>query len=62
MSAEPLTKCPESLCSGLVEKLFGSGAGMIFKGGGFYETDYKKKTGTPDTNCNSCSSAGSCSE
>jgi predicted nucleic acid-binding Zn ribbon protein len=24
------------------------GAGLIFKGSGFYITDYKKKSGTPD--------------
>lgn len=42
MSAEPLTECPLENCNGKVEKLIGSGAGMIFKGSGFYETDYKK--------------------
>jgi predicted nucleic acid-binding Zn ribbon protein len=28
--------------------LVGGGAGLIFKGTGFYITDYKKKSGTPD--------------
>jgi len=40
MLAEPLTECPE--CKGKVKRLLGSGAGIIFKGSGFYETDYRK--------------------
>jgi len=35
-------KCPECAKPKLV-RLIGSGAGVIFKGTGFYETDYKKK-------------------
>ena len=31
-------------CKGKVERLIGGGAGLIFKGSGFYETDYKKKS------------------
>ena len=41
MSAKPRIKCPE--CDGKVKRLIGTGAGIIFKGSGFYETDYKKK-------------------
>lgn len=37
----PLRKCP--LCRGKVKRLISSGAGLIFKGSGFYITDYKKK-------------------
>ncbi len=33
--------CPE--CGGEVERLIGAGAGLIFKGSGFYITDYKNK-------------------
>ena len=41
--AEPkLKKCPKCGKSKLV-RLIGSGSGMIFKGSGFYATDYKKK-------------------
>jgi putative FmdB family regulatory protein len=40
MSAKPLKKCPECGKSAL-ERLIGLGAGIIFKGGGFYETDYR---------------------
>ena len=37
---KPLRKCPE--CGGKVTRLIGTGAGIIFKGSGFYETDYKR--------------------
>ncbi len=41
MSEPPVKKCP--LCGGgKVERLIGAGAGLIFKGSGFYITDYKK--------------------
>ena len=40
MSAKPLRKCPECGKQQL-ERLIGAGAGLIFKGGGFYETDYR---------------------
>lgn len=39
MSAEPIEECPE--CNGKVKRLIGSGSGPIFKGKGFYQTDYK---------------------
>jgi putative FmdB family regulatory protein len=40
MSAKPLRKCPE--CGKLkLRRLIGTGAGVIFKGSGFYETDYR---------------------
>lgn len=42
MADEPLKKCPA--CKGKVHRLIGGGGGIIFKGTGFYETDYKKKT------------------
>jgi putative FmdB family regulatory protein len=40
MTDAPLKRCPE--CRGKVARLFGTGAGVIFKGSGFYETDYKR--------------------
>jgi putative FmdB family regulatory protein len=40
--AEPLKICPR--CKGPVERLISPGAGLIFKGSGFYETDYKNKS------------------
>jgi putative FmdB family regulatory protein len=39
MSAEPVKVCPK--CNGEVVRLIGPGAGPIFKGNGFYQTDYK---------------------
>ncbi len=39
MSDEPISECPE--CKGNVKRLFGTGLRPIFKGSGFYETDYK---------------------
>lgn len=41
MMEDHLKKCPE--CNGKLKRLIGSGAGLIFKGTGFYITDYKKK-------------------
>ncbi|MDP8215927.1 MAG: zinc ribbon domain-containing protein [Candidatus Kaelpia imicola] len=40
MSDRPLSKCPE--CDGEVKRLIGRGAGIIFKGSGFYATDHRK--------------------
>ena len=40
MTAEPLRQCPECKNDSL-ERLIGPGAGIIFKGSGFYETDYR---------------------
>ena len=39
MTAKPLTKCP--VCKGKVKRLIGAGAGFLFKGSGFYSTDYR---------------------
>lgn len=41
-SDAPLTECPK--CGGKLTKLFYP-AGVIFKGSGFYSTDYKAKPG-----------------
>ena len=38
-----LKKCPECGKPKL-NRLIGKGSGIIFKGSGFYETDYKRKT------------------
>lgn len=39
ISAEPLKKCPE--CKGKVNRLISAGGGVLFKGSGFYQTDYR---------------------
>ena len=44
MRDEPLKKCPKCGKTG-VKRLLGTGAGLIFKGSGFYITDYKNKGG-----------------
>lgn len=59
-----LEKCPK--CNKKVKRLISSGVGIIFKGSGFYATDYRKKsksdTAKAETNicpkakegCNAC--------
>ena len=42
MSEEPLKICPKCGKETL-KRLIGAGSGVIFKGSGFYLTDYKKK-------------------
>ncbi len=44
ITAQPLKTCPE--CGGTVKRLIGLGAGIIFKGSGFYCTDYKNNSST----------------
>ncbi len=49
MRDQPLQECPKGLCRlpkwghGKVKRLLGTGAGIIFKGSGFYSTDYRSK-------------------
>jgi putative FmdB family regulatory protein len=42
MSDEPLKK--HEKCGGKLKRLISGGAGIIFKGSGFYATDYKNKS------------------
>jgi putative FmdB family regulatory protein len=42
MTDAKLKKCPE--CGGKVERLIGPGAGIVFKGSGFYQTDYRSES------------------
>src|SRR5208283_5795004 len=63
MKDEAYTVCPKEFCrleawgAGTVKRLIGTGAGLIFKGSGFYITDYrspnykesaKKESGTKE--------------
>jgi putative FmdB family regulatory protein len=41
MKDPKLTDCPKEGCPGPVERKLGKGAGIIFKGSGFYITDYR---------------------
>ena len=49
MKDEALKTCPEAQCPetpwghGEVKRLLGTGAGLIFKGSGFYITDYRSE-------------------
>lgn len=36
-----LTECPKPECKGKVKRKIGLGSGLIFKGSGFYITDYR---------------------
>ena len=68
MTDSPLKKCPE--CKGRIRRIISGGASVIFKGGGFYQTDYKgsasgssEKTASSDTpktcpNADKCSACG----
>lgn len=57
-----IEKCPE--CQGKVKRLIGGGAGIIFKGSGFYKTDYRKPASScaskndSSPKCASCPAAG----
>ncbi len=42
MADKPIKKCPE--CNGEVERLIGTGGGLIFKGSGFYITDNRSES------------------
>jgi len=41
ISARPLRSCPR--CRGRLQRLISAGAGILFKGSGFYATDYRSK-------------------
>src|SRR5262245_13414125 len=71
ISAKPLTICPEELCKmsrwgkGKVKRAISGGAGLIFKGSGFYITDYRSdkykeaaKKDAPPTASDSSKSGG----
>ena len=63
ITAKPTAKCPK--CGGgKVKRVIGTGSGILFKGSGFYATDYRsdsyKKAATadkPDTSSKSTSSS-----
>ncbi|MFZ9937405.1 MAG: FmdB family zinc ribbon protein [Luteolibacter sp.] len=41
MNDAKLTDCPDDACGGAVKRLLGTGGGILFKGAGFYQTDYR---------------------
>src|SRR5437868_14850976 len=72
MRDQPFRQCPKELCRlpkwgrGKVKRLLGTGAGVIFKGSGFYSTDYRspsykeaaKKEASSDSSAGGEKSAG----
>ncbi len=44
MNDAKLEHCPQPGCNGTVKRLLGTGAGLIFKGAGFYQTDYRSSS------------------
>lgn len=62
ITAEPIKKCPK--CNkDSVKRLISAGVGIIFKGSGFYETDYKrsKKKENPAPRCDMTGTKPGCS-
>lgn len=61
ITADPLSTCPE--CGGTVKRLISGGAGFLFKGDGFYTTDYRsenyKQAEKADRESSSSGSGGS---
>lgn len=42
MTDKPLTRCPS--CRGALKRLISAGAGILFRGSGFYQTDYRSES------------------
>ena len=49
MNDAPITTCPE--CSGKVRRLISGGSGIVFKGSGFYATDYRSDSCCTNKGC-----------
>ncbi|MEN3202344.1 MAG: FmdB family zinc ribbon protein [Atribacterota bacterium] len=63
-SDKPVSQCP--FCKGRVKRLLSKNVGFVFKGSGFYTTDYRLGSSTSSscssctsTNCAACGSSGS---
>ena len=59
ISDPPITICPK--CQGKTERIISGGTGLIFKGSGFYITDYKNKERRSDGGITSPDSSGAAS-
>lgn len=64
---DPLKTCLGPHCKGKVRRLISASSGVIFKGSGFYQTDYRgngkpaeKKSEQPAPSCQSCSAQNGC--
>lgn len=64
ITAKPIERCPS--CGGHVHRLIGKGAGIIFRGSGFYQTDYRsssyQKAADAEKRKTSGKSSGPCAE
>ena len=59
ISSEPFANCPS--CDNKTRRSISGGMGVIFKGSGFYTTDYKKKSKGEEKACDSsCATTGAC--
>jgi putative FmdB family regulatory protein len=64
MKDEPLKVCPKEACllktwgKGKVKRQLGTGAGLIFKGSGFYITDYRSESYKAAAKSDSSSASG----
>lgn len=56
MTDEPLKRCPK--CKGKVRRVIGTGAGLLFKGSGFYITDYRNDSYTQASKAEKSASSG----
>ncbi|MCS7241510.1 MAG: hypothetical protein NZ706_02370 [Candidatus Caldatribacterium sp.] len=65
---KPVSQCP--FCKGRVKRLLSRNVGFVFKGSGFYITDYRSKSSSSasascssctSSNCATCGSSGSSS-
>ncbi|MEN3183908.1 MAG: FmdB family zinc ribbon protein [Atribacterota bacterium] len=61
-SDKPVSQCP--FCKGRVKRLFSKNVGFVFKGSGFYVTDYRSGSTSScssctSTSCATCGSSGS---
>lgn len=57
MTDEPITVCPK--CHGRTRRLITGGSGLLFKGSGFYITDYRSSQYKADQKKESSASSGS---
>jgi len=58
MTEKPIKVCPK--CGGSVRRLIGAGAGILFKGSGFYQTDYRSSNYEKKSKAESSPSSGTC--
>jgi putative FmdB family regulatory protein len=54
ITEKPLENCVE--CGGSLKRLIGGGGGIIFKGSGFYKTDYAKPSAACGNDTPACAS------